>query len=129
MRSGRPCCARAPSHSHGGRRAGHRIGVESREVFAYKHMDRLPHRAYPRRMAILKCRGLGCPRLISWSQDLGRPNPVALDSPELFAIESYTCQTCGGLFCDRCSGSTTGRKSLACPTCGGPLASSGYHDY
>ena len=66
---------------------------------------------------ILNCSGWGCQRLISISQVPGG-NPVALQEPDVWAIEFSVCEDCKRPLCDRCTGK---RGSAHCPECSGSL--------
>lgn len=72
-------------------------------------------------MTAIKCAGTGCKRIISLSTIPGG-NPVALEEPEIWAVNYEMCKDCGKYFCDRCAKKMKGffRKST-CSVCGGKL--------
>ncbi len=70
-------------------------------------------------MAVLKCSGWRCQRMISISWIPGW-NPVARGDVEHFATSFVECSDCGRPFCDRCfTPRRLGRPT--CRGCGGPL--------
>lgn len=73
-------------------------------------------------MSIYKCPT--CNRLISISAIPGG-NPVAMENPDIMAMNYAKCEHCGYIHCDRC----VEKNNDCCPNCGNEVTIQGPPQY